>query len=253
MPSFFLTNNRLSVIDESSFLSHSDISYDRTDDDLVTLSEYQFDSVHYACHVVCHVQSSAQCFWVCRIWTVLLLWSLWSRDLGRKEWASFALSVCTGLHVQMKWIWSSMVSVFSARPWGRWSGFRYRNAGESVGDLEICSVWDPRRRFLRFLCYISLLNLENSKIMAMVRNGRMLGIDALCAECVIRRWRGRWWRRRSRPLIMVVRSTWWLISLRRHRSQSEPELISSLQWAVRLDYIITDDDIIAFSNRKPHL
>lgn len=26
---------RLSVIDESSFLSHSDISYDRTDDDLV--------------------------------------------------------------------------------------------------------------------------------------------------------------------------------------------------------------------------
>lgn len=28
-------NNSLSVIDESSFLSHSDISYDRTDDDLV--------------------------------------------------------------------------------------------------------------------------------------------------------------------------------------------------------------------------
>lgn len=28
-------NNRLSVIDESSFLSHSDISYDRTEDDLV--------------------------------------------------------------------------------------------------------------------------------------------------------------------------------------------------------------------------
>lgn len=26
---------RLSVIDESSFLSHSDISYDRTDDDVV--------------------------------------------------------------------------------------------------------------------------------------------------------------------------------------------------------------------------
>lgn len=30
-----LCSYRLSVIDESSFLSHSDISYDRTDDDMV--------------------------------------------------------------------------------------------------------------------------------------------------------------------------------------------------------------------------
>lgn len=35
----FVLNYRLSVIDESSFLSHSDISYDRTDDDLVGSSD----------------------------------------------------------------------------------------------------------------------------------------------------------------------------------------------------------------------
>lgn len=32
---FVLFSFSLSVIDESSFLSHSDISYDRTDDDVV--------------------------------------------------------------------------------------------------------------------------------------------------------------------------------------------------------------------------
>lgn len=37
----FLMNNRLSVIDESSFLSHSDISYDRTDDDLVGSGDHR--------------------------------------------------------------------------------------------------------------------------------------------------------------------------------------------------------------------
>ncbi|XP_060784884.1 rac GTPase-activating protein 1 [Neoarius graeffei] len=36
-------NKRLSVIDESSFLSHSDISYDRTDDDLVGSGDHKQD------------------------------------------------------------------------------------------------------------------------------------------------------------------------------------------------------------------
>ncbi len=82
---------RLSVIDESSFLSHSDISYDRTDDDLV---EYHFYSccrniVRPECiriteRIKTIVSENDFAGMISRTWTTPLL-SLSSQELVRGE------------------------------------------------------------------------------------------------------------------------------------------------------------------------
>lgn len=127
--------------------------------------------------VTCWIAVDSAVLCVCRIWTARLLWSLWSRDLGRKEWASLDLSVFT-CRLFSGWVSSTGVlicivpllasgffffflHVFSVRPWHRWLGFRYRNVGDSVDVLEICSVWDPQTRFMSLLCSISRVKLMN--------------------------------------------------------------------------------------------
>lgn len=130
--------------------------------------------------------------------------------------------------------------VFSGHLWGQTLDFPYRNEGDSVDVLEICSVWDSPRRFLSF-CFRIKEAINNVLCKCFILRFHLL--------CMIRKWRRQWSQRQYLPLIMVVRSTWWSISLRKCRSQSEPRLISSPLWAVRLDYIITTDDLITFGSQ----